>query len=268
MRSHRVFMLSAIIALNVLAAIAGGCITITAPAPPTVQTPTDVPVKSDVPPASAGLPVIISFKASPQQIVAGTYSTLAWNVSGAATVFIDQGIGAVSASGSKEVSPTANTIYTLVAENSAGSIKGTATVSMASSLNAATVALTPDDVKAKGWEFDSTKQPIAENADSTYSITFKKGEELLTNSVFVYPSTALAEQRYFIGQSQYRSSAQNIYSLGEVKAYVVQDTATENKPERFSIRFVKTNVYVELGSIYNYKEIEAFAKLLEMRIHY
>jgi len=269
MSLHRLFVLFAVLVLGLLVTIAGGCITIATPATSSTDAPADLPLKSDVPPASTGLPVIVSFKAIPSQIVAGAYATLSWDVTGATAIWIDQGIGAVSPGGSKEISPTVNTIYTLVAENSAGSSRSSVTVTMAPSINAATVALTPDDVKAKGWEFDSTKKPAAEDAISTYSITFKRGEERLTNNIFVFADTGVAEQRYYVRQAQYRSGAQNIYSLGDVKAYVAEDfPATDDKLARFSIRFVKTNVYVELGSIADYKEMESLAKLLEMRIHY
>jgi hypothetical protein len=135
-------------------------------------------------------------------------------------------------------------------------------------VEAVTIALTVDDVKAKVWIFDSTKVPNADSTTSTYSITFRKGDELLTNSIFIYPTSALAEQRYFIDQLKYRLSSQNIYSIGEIKAYVITDPGlTPDKPERFGIRFVKGNTCVELGFISNYTELETYARLLAARVH-
>jgi len=77
---------------------------------------------------AAAMPVIGAFSASPGSISPGASSTLSWDVSGAATVSIDQGIGSVALSGSRAVSPVASTTYTLMATNAAGSVTATAQV--------------------------------------------------------------------------------------------------------------------------------------------
>lgn len=74
------------------------------------------------------VPVINSFNASPSSISFGDSSELKWTVTGATSVSIDQGIGAVAISGSRGVSPAATTIYTLTASNSAGSVTATTQV--------------------------------------------------------------------------------------------------------------------------------------------
>jgi hypothetical protein len=73
-------------------------------------------------------PVISSFNASPSSISAGQSSTLNWNVSGATTVSIDQGIGNVALTGTRSVAPSATTVYTLTASSSAGSATATTQV--------------------------------------------------------------------------------------------------------------------------------------------
>jgi hypothetical protein len=75
-------------------------------------------------------PVIVSFTATPNSILTGQSSTLQWNVTGATSVSIDHGIGAVATTGATSVSPTATTAYTLTATNSAGSVSGSATVTV------------------------------------------------------------------------------------------------------------------------------------------
>jgi hypothetical protein len=65
-------------------------------------------------------PVINSFDASPSTISAGESSTLSWNVSGASTVSIDQGIGNVALTGRRDVVPGTTTVYTLTATSAAG----------------------------------------------------------------------------------------------------------------------------------------------------
>jgi len=75
-------------------------------------------------------PVILSFDADPGTINLGETSTLSWEVTGAATVSIDQGIGNVALSGTRDVSPGETTIYTLTATNEAGSVNATVQITV------------------------------------------------------------------------------------------------------------------------------------------
>ena len=61
-----------------------------------------------------------TFTATPSSIAAGGPSTLEWDISGSTSVVIDNGIGAVDASGSQIVSPAATTAYRLTATASNG----------------------------------------------------------------------------------------------------------------------------------------------------
>ncbi len=74
-------------------------------------------------------PVISSFTATPASIQSGQSSTLSWSVTGATSLSIDQGIGAVTGT-SRGVSPGTTTTYTLTATNSAGSVTGATTVTV------------------------------------------------------------------------------------------------------------------------------------------
>lgn len=79
--------------------------------------------KGDVavpPAATVELPAIESFSASPASVLEGKSSTLSWSVNNANAVTITPNIGNVSATGSKTVTPSAATTYTLVASNAAG----------------------------------------------------------------------------------------------------------------------------------------------------
>ena len=75
-------------------------------------------------------PAIASFQASPTTINQGQSSTLTWQVSGATSLSINQGIGTVAGS-SLTVSPISTTTYTLTAANAHGSSTATATVTVA-----------------------------------------------------------------------------------------------------------------------------------------
>lgn len=74
-------------------------------------------------------PVITSFMASPASVAPGAIATLSWDVSGATTIEIDQGIGPVTGA-STSVAPSSTTTYTLTATNAAGSVEASATVTV------------------------------------------------------------------------------------------------------------------------------------------
>lgn len=68
------------------------------------------------------------FEADPSQTGSGAVVTLAWDVDGAETVEIDNGIGSVRERGNREVRPSASTRYTLTARK--GSAQATAVVTV------------------------------------------------------------------------------------------------------------------------------------------
>jgi hypothetical protein len=93
-------------------------------------------------PTGVSQPVVNSFSSSPGSIVPGGSATLSWDVSGAATVSIDPGVGNVGLSGTRVVFPTKTTTYTLTATNTVGKVTTTARI-VVSSVSALTVELFP-----------------------------------------------------------------------------------------------------------------------------
>jgi uncharacterized protein YkwD/chitodextrinase len=81
-------------------------------------------------PPPTPLPTVTSFAATPSSIVAGQSATLSWSTTGATAVTITGGIGTVSNSGSRTVTPPQTTTYTLTATNSDGTAMATVTVSV------------------------------------------------------------------------------------------------------------------------------------------
>jgi hypothetical protein len=67
-------------------------------------------------------PIAINFKMDPAMLISNGVATLTWNVTGATNVSIDQGIGSVLPSGSRTVSPSITTTYTLTAANAGSSV--------------------------------------------------------------------------------------------------------------------------------------------------
>jgi hypothetical protein len=75
-------------------------------------------------------PVVESFDASSTEIITGQSVTLQWNVTGVSSVSIIPGIGTVSSSGTRTVSPNTTTKYTLLANNLFGSASGSQTITV------------------------------------------------------------------------------------------------------------------------------------------
>ncbi len=67
-------------------------------------------------------PIIINLSANPAVLSSGGSAALQWNVMGADTVSIDQGIGNVPVSGTQLITPTQTTTYTLTASNTSGTL--------------------------------------------------------------------------------------------------------------------------------------------------
>lgn len=77
----------------------------------------------------ASPPVIAAFSASPADVLVGGTTTLTWSVSGASSVSISPGIGAVTGT-SATVTPAGPMTYTLTATNAAGTATSSAAVAV------------------------------------------------------------------------------------------------------------------------------------------
>ena len=96
------------------------------PAPP--PAPKTIVEKTPEPPAK---PSVESFTAGPSTVTQGSPSSLRWSVSNATDISIDQGIGTLtSANGSRSVTPSVDTTYTLVAKGLGGTTSASVTVNV------------------------------------------------------------------------------------------------------------------------------------------
>ncbi len=89
------------------------------------QTTAQVAVSVNPPP----MPRIVRFTAAPAEIVAGETSSLVWQVENATSVSIS-GLGDQPLTGSANVTPAANTTYTITATNAAGTVTAEAAVTV------------------------------------------------------------------------------------------------------------------------------------------
>jgi hypothetical protein len=103
-----------------------------------------VPSTNPIPPVGTP-PVIIAFSNNPATINAGGTSTLLWNVTGATSVSIDNGIGQVDVAGTRVVSPAKSTVYTISATNSNGTvIKSSAIIIVSAPAQPPTTTIDPN----------------------------------------------------------------------------------------------------------------------------
>jgi hypothetical protein len=89
-----------------------------------------------------------TFEAVPATIKIGETSTLQWTSTGAETVGIAPGIGAVALSGSKSVSPQASTAYTMTAAGPGGTVTRTAVVTVTLPAPTASLSVSPAEIGA------------------------------------------------------------------------------------------------------------------------
>ena len=113
------------------------------------------PAKPTPPPAppAAPRPPTVSLSAASTSIEQGACTTLNWTTSNAKSTSIDQGVGAVDASGSRQVCPTSTTRYTLTANGDGGTRSDSATVNVAAKP-------TPTDKLTIHVNFETNKSDI------------------------------------------------------------------------------------------------------------
>lgn len=81
-----------------------------------------------------GTVAIEQFTASPATVAPSGTAVLTWNVKGADTVSIDNGVGTVALSGNANVNPSATTTYTLTATHAGQTVTATATVTVSTAV--------------------------------------------------------------------------------------------------------------------------------------
>ncbi|MBN1689651.1 MAG: hypothetical protein JW901_01355 [Dehalococcoidia bacterium] len=95
-----------------------------------------LPLPVAVPQAASeeGKPVVATFAVNPAIVPEGQNTVLSWVVTGAETVSIDNGIGAVPLSGERSITPYATSTYNLTAQNSTGISMATVMVTVVGGL--------------------------------------------------------------------------------------------------------------------------------------
>lgn len=208
----------ALIALGtVLFLAAAGCKKKTPVSPPPPTPPPPV-TKAEGGPAA----VINTFTAEPSTIVRGESSTLRWNVSNATEVTIDNGIGRVPNTGTRQVSPTANTTYRLTAKGPGGDAISAVTVAVTTPPPAPppppAAKMSLSDRMARDVQdiyFDYDKSEIREDARATLQRNADAIKAILND----FPSAVITVE----GHCDERGSAEYNLGLGDRRATSARD---------------------------------------------
>jgi peptidoglycan-associated lipoprotein len=207
-----------LIALSLLL-IAAGCKKQVPPPPP----PTPVKTPEKAPPPPAVKPSISSFTAEPSTIDRGQSATLRWSTSNATDVTIDQGIGPVNASGTRQVFPSNTTTYNLTATGPGGPTTEQATVTV--NVPPPPPPPKPDRPKVTFREriegelqdvyFDYDKSDIRADAQATLT----RNAETLKSIFGTFPQDSVTLE----GHADERGSAEYNLGLGDRRATAVKD---------------------------------------------
>jgi len=161
---------------------------------------------------TAAPPAINSFSLNTGSIYVGQTATLSWNVTGATSVSINPVVGAVSLSGTQNVSPDLTTTYTLTASNNAGNSTASATITVTAantpvilSFTARPTIINPGESSTLTWDVIGSAtvyidqslggvsskgfKEIIPTETKTYTLTADNGSSKVTKSVTVTVDT-------------------------------------------------------------------------------
>jgi hypothetical protein len=161
---------------------------------------------------------IDSFTVSPAWIAPGSKAMVSWSVVHASSVAIDNGIGAVSAKGSRTVSPSSTTTYTLTAQGPNGPLMRKATIIVQTprkpeNPSAAVPGLAYDYYEGTWWkmpDFDGLK-PLSSGTSSSlfatvkgytplnYAIRYKGFIKVPAAGLYTFFTESVNGSRLFIG---------------------------------------------------------------------
>jgi peptidoglycan-associated lipoprotein len=184
-----------------------GCRKKPAPPPPAPPPPT-----APAPAPKPAAPAVSSFEAEPSTIERGQPATLRWSVSGDVTeVRIEPGIGAVNASGNRQVFPGNTTTYNLTATGPGGTARGAATVTVTSPPPPTPPKTAPKPTASEFLEqnvqdafFDYDQSSIRDDARTTLT----RNADALRTLFQEYPNVSVVVE----GHADERGSAE--YNLG------------------------------------------------------
>ncbi len=172
-------------------------------------------------------PMVTFFTVEPSTIERGQAAVLKWEVTGAQSVSINQGLGTVTAAGNRSVFPSSTTSYTLTAANEGGTSTETVTVNVTAPAAVAPPA-TPvpsDDFGSmvskliQDIYFDYDKSDVREDSRATLT----KNADALKTIFGKFPNNTLTIE----GHCDERGSAEYNLGLGDRRATATKEFLTQ-----------------------------------------
>jgi len=173
---------------------------------PRVERPAPAPAPSAPPPAPAAPAPTVSLTSGSSSINEGSCTNLSWTTSNARSASIDNGVGSVELSGSRQVCPTTTTRYTLTAIGDGGSRSDSTTV------NVAAKPAAPIDRMTLHVNFDTNKYEIrkADMAEMEKAAAFCRKYDGATISIRGYTDST-GSDAYNQGLSERRAESVRKY---------------------------------------------------------
>ncbi|MEA2238464.1 MAG: hypothetical protein QOC81_3188 [Thermoanaerobaculia bacterium] len=142
-------------------------------------------------------PTITSFAATPTTITAGDSAVLSWTTQDATAASIDKGIGSVAVNGSKSVSPTVTTTYTLTASGPTAPAKNsTTTVTVTPCIQPTLVVSNPPlgMLQAAGGPLPTDSFTLTNTGASSAKVTLTQTGSFFTQTPTSFTIEAAASQ--------------------------------------------------------------------------
>jgi hypothetical protein len=139
-------------------------------------------------------------------------------------------------------------------------------VTVIENVNAAHIVITEEDVKSNGFVHEINSEPTVADTISTHYTQFIRGNRTLSNSVSIHTTVSAAVERYSEIKFNNRGNVTDMVTLGHRGYYLTLAGMDAYESEIYSIRFQKNNVYVTIGGISDFEELESYARIVESRI--
>lgn len=201
-------------------------------APAAPVTPIETAVAPAAPidrPLLTGVPRIDSFTAEPARVERGQSITLRWATSNADNVSIDQGVGTVAPSGTRQLFPSGTTTYALIARAGTGSDTRTVTVEVVAPPPITPVKPTVIDTSA-----DAVRKMISELQDIYFDYDMSEfrddARRAINTDADLLKRIFAADQRVnFVieGHADERGSAEYNLGLADRRAIVTRDALVQ-----------------------------------------
>ena len=173
---------------------------------------------------ASNAPIITTFDASPISINSGESSTLTWDVIGAKSININQGIGGVASKGSSKVTPAETAIYTLRADSDYGSVTESVTVTV-NTINTTGPAITKDPPEINTFSASLDSITLGDDITLTWAITGARTVSI-SPDVGTVPASGWTTVTP-IATTTYELSAVNTFGTETVEVTVTVNRSTD-----------------------------------------